>query len=705
MTLDQRHHGKGSVLYSWHPSSLLLASVGTPTGLISHSASSPSVTSASSATTHASTSSSSGSLISVHSHRASGAHPNARPIHIWYMDPSETWKHVGGGKQRAGIRAVEAALASAAAQTAAAASSTAQTAAASSPAVAAIPASASSFSRPHASSSPSSRSPSSSSASSSLPSVTCFPLPQPTNGLAAASGTVGGGTDGTTNGVCKLFQITPPTAAACIGMEWDATGSILAILQAPPAHEILFWHLASQELEIVELSIGDCANGSGGGGGSSSAASSSSANAFSFSFIRWSKVGQVLALGTTRGEVLFYDRSKSTPASTSNSTSVPVPVVHCAAARHKKKITCGDWNREGKFAFASDDRQITICAGMSSSSSSSPSSIGSGSVQQYDATGHMHMDQQQQQQQHHHSSQVGKTFGQVKVKSRPTNVKFGGNDLGGGGGSAFGRLTHGHQTGERENIVSVSMDRKTILLYNLDDPENALELAFQQRYGHIVSFKWFRDGYVMVGFSLGFLVVISTHLDEIGREQFCARFHMDGLRDIAYAPHRHQVATAGDSVIKIVDMREWREVKSQEIFTTTPSTSAHHQTTPGADSPSLRSYGHGSSPVDKVAWSADGRFISLSTRNGCLYVYDVDGLDSGVDSPRNRREWMLMQQRLKELDERQTTLQRILYKPLNHRSLVLYSALTVTAGIMGLSTALGASMHELWMLATRNFSF
>jgi len=56
----------------------------------------------------------------------------------------------------------------------------------------------------------------------------------------------------------------------------------------------------------------------------------------------------------------------------------------------------------------------------------------------------------------------------------------------------------------------VSMDRKTILLYNLDDPENALELAFQPKYGQIVSFKWFAGGYVMIAFSLGFLVVIST---------------------------------------------------------------------------------------------------------------------------------------------------------------------------------------------------
>lgn len=88
----------------------------------------------------------------------------------------------------------------------------------------------------------------------------------------------------------------------------------------------------------------------------------------------------------------------------------------------------------------------------------------------------------------------GTTFGQVKVKSKPTKLTFGGN---------------AHHP-RRENIVSVSMDRKTILLYNLDEPENALELAFQSRYGTIVNFHWFRDGFIMVAFSLGFVVVIST---------------------------------------------------------------------------------------------------------------------------------------------------------------------------------------------------
>ena len=50
---------------------------------------------------------------------------------------------------------------------------------------------------------------------------------------------------------------------------------------------------------------------------------------------------------------------------------------------------------------------------------------------------------------------------QVKVKCRPLDVAFGGKQ------------------DQDECIVSVNMDGRTILLYNLHDQENALELAFQ----------------------------------------------------------------------------------------------------------------------------------------------------------------------------------------------------------------------------------
>ena len=131
-----------------------------------------------------------------------------------------------------------------------------------------------------------------------------------------------------------------------------------------------------------------------------------------------------------------------------------------AAGRHKRRIVCGDWNRGDTLAFASEDKQITFCG------------------------------------------PDGDTVDQVKVKNRPLQVCFGGTEE-----------NHG-------NIVSVNMEGRTILLYNLVQKENALELAFQPHYGTIVSYHWFGDGYIMAGFSLGFVVVISTHMHEIGREQY-----------------------------------------------------------------------------------------------------------------------------------------------------------------------------------------
>lgn len=54
-----------------------------------------------------------------------------------------------------------------------------------------------------------------------------------------------------------------------------------------------------------------------------------------------------LAIGTTRGQVYIYDHATGTKTQ--------------VASKHKRRILCGDWNLEDKFAFGSEDRQITIC--------------------------------------------------------------------------------------------------------------------------------------------------------------------------------------------------------------------------------------------------------------------------------------------------------------------------------------------------------
>jgi WD repeat-containing protein 19 len=65
---------------------------------------------------------------------------------------------------------------------------------------------------------------------------------------------------------------------------------------------------------------------------------------------------------------------------------------------------------------------------------------------------------------------------------------------------------------KQENTVSLNMGKKTIYLYNLNDRDNPIELAFQAKYGSITAYKWFGDGYMMLGFSEGWFVVISTRI-------------------------------------------------------------------------------------------------------------------------------------------------------------------------------------------------
>lgn len=98
-----------------------------------------------------------------------------------------------------------------------------------------------------------------------------------------------------------------------------------------------------------------------------------------------------------------------------------------------------------------------------------------------------------------------------------------------------------------ENTVSMVVGKRTLYLYHLMDPENPIELAFQQHYGSIVSYKWFGDGYILIGFSGGYFIAISTHIKEVGQELFQVRNHKINLSDIALCTAAGKVASAGDN--------------------------------------------------------------------------------------------------------------------------------------------------------------
>ncbi|KAJ1537325.1 WD repeat-containing protein 19 [Nowakowskiella sp. JEL0078] len=146
-------------------------------------------------------------------------------------------------------------------------------------------------------------------------------------------------------------------------------------------------------------------------------------------------------------------------------------------------------------------------------------------------------------------------------------------------------------------MLTMVLSNKTLFFYNPKTPDAPMELAFQARYGNIVTYHWFGDGYIMIGFSTGYFVVISTNMNEIGQELFQSRDFKDLLNDIALSTTLNKAATCGDNCIKIHDLTDLKDVS--DIITLEDDRGQ----------------------LDKIQWSEDGQFLSISTKLGSVHNY------------------------------------------------------------------------------------
>ncbi|CAM9656134.1 unnamed protein product, partial [Heterosigma akashiwo] len=78
-----------------------------------------------------------------------------------------------------------------------------------------------------------------------------------------------------------IDQVVPPSASICTALEWDSTGEILAITQANSPVVVLY-SLQNHQQTQLDAGIKD------------------------ITFIKWSSFGSKLALGSSKGSVLFY---------------------------------------------------------------------------------------------------------------------------------------------------------------------------------------------------------------------------------------------------------------------------------------------------------------------------------------------------------------------------------------------------------------
>ncbi|NWY71077.1 WDR19 protein, partial [Erithacus rubecula] len=290
----------------------------------------------------------------------------------------------------------------------------------------------------------------------------------------------------------------------CIAMDWDKDGDTLAVI-TDKSSTIFLWDAITNKTSQIDSGMRDA-----------------------MSFLLWSRVGALLAVGTTKGNLLIYNRQ----------TSRKISVL----GKHTKRITCGCWSIENLLALGGEDKMITI------------------------------------------SNQEGDTIRQTSVSSDPSDMQF-------------SVMKTDERVSTRESTVSVVVGKRTLFLFNLNDPDNPIDLKFQQPYGSIVNYKWYGDGYIMIGFSKGCFVVISTHIREIGQEVFQAHNHKDNLSSIAISQSLNKAASCGDNCIKIHDLTDLREMYA------------------------IINLDDENKGVDQMAWTDDGQLLAVSTRKGSLHVF------------------------------------------------------------------------------------
>jgi len=215
--------------------------------------------------------------------------------------------------------------------------------------------------------------------------------------------------------------------------------------------------------------------------------------------------------------------------------------------KHSKKITCGAWNLDNKLALASLDKTLSI------------------------------------------NDERGELVEQAKLKYDPVDIQFAEQKM-----DAQTPMAGGG----KEMTVSINMGHQTILMYNMADQDNPVELAFQPKYGEIATYKWFGDGYMMVGFSKGYVIAISTHMKEIGEELQSLKVHESSLYDVVFSSQLNKLATCGDDGLRVVDMTDWKELKSEH-----------------------REFNREEGDPERMEWTKDGQILSVATSGGYLFNF------------------------------------------------------------------------------------
>ena len=150
------------------------------------------------------------------------------------------------------------------------------------------------------------------------------------------------------------------------------------------------------------------------------------------------------------------------------------------------------------------------------------------------------------------------------------------------------------------NVISIIQDNKTILIYDMNQKKKPIELAMDKEYGNIVTYEWFGDGYIAIGFTKGYISIVSSHMDEVKNEVNSKQLFKNDLNDISVCDEVNRIAVAGENCIKIIDKNTFEEIPNEKI-----------------DIPK------NAGSISKISWSKNGQILLVSTFGGNFYAFNV----------------------------------------------------------------------------------
>ncbi|CAB3401705.1 unnamed protein product [Caenorhabditis bovis] len=147
-----------------------------------------------------------------------------------------------------------------------------------------------------------------------------------------------------------------------------------------------------------------------------------------------------------------------------------------------------------------------------------------------------------------------------------------------------------------QTMISCILSRIILMLAPVQNIENPINLQFQERYGNIVAYSWFNDGYLAIGFDRGYLVTISAQQNELGSEIASIAEYKNYLGAVCTSQSFSKILSVGDHQIKIREIDQFNDLYAISDVDTDKD-------------------------LNDVSITNDGQLVAIASQSGTLCVY------------------------------------------------------------------------------------